>query len=73
MTWAVWGKGLAAAFVSAAATAAAGAVATKLSDLRGLGAMALVAGIMGAVLYLRQSPLPDNGEASTVASDKLPK
>jgi hypothetical protein len=56
--WQVWVKGLAAAFVSAAATAASGAAATKLSDLRGIAVMALVSGIAGALLYLKQSPIP---------------
>ncbi|MGH9445490.1 MAG: hypothetical protein ACRD3O_07175 [Terriglobia bacterium] len=54
----VWGKGLAAAFVSAAATAASGVAVTRLHDLREVGVTALVAGIAGAVLYLRQSPIP---------------
>jgi hypothetical protein len=58
MTWQVWAKGLLAAFISAGATAASGAAVTKLSDLRGIGVMALVSGITGALLYLRQSPVP---------------
>jgi hypothetical protein len=58
MTWQVWVKGLLAAFISAGATAASGAAVTKLSDLRGIGVMALVSGITGALLYLRQSPVP---------------
>jgi hypothetical protein len=57
----VWLKGLAAAFISAAATAASGAVATKLSDLRAIGVMALVSGITGTIMYLRQSPVPKCG------------
>jgi hypothetical protein len=57
-SWEVWLKGLAAAFISAGATAASGAVLTKISDLRGIGVMALVSGISGALLYLKQSPLP---------------
>jgi hypothetical protein len=56
--WRVWLRGLLAAFISAGATAASGAAATKLSDLRGIAVMALVSGIAGAVLYLRQSPIP---------------
>lgn len=56
--WRVWMKGLAAAFVSAAATAVAGAAVTKLHDLRTMGVMTLAAGIAGAALYLKQSPLP---------------
>jgi hypothetical protein len=54
----IWLKGLVAAFVSAAATAASGAAATRLSDLRAIGVMALVSGIAGALLYLKQSPVP---------------
>ena len=56
--WRIWAKGLLAAFVSAAATAASGAAVTKFSDLSGIGVMALVAGIAGTALYLKESPLP---------------
>lgn len=54
----LWAKGLLAASLSAAATAASGAVITRFSDLRGMGIMALVSGISGAILYLKQSPVP---------------
>lgn len=56
--WEIWGKGLAAAFISAAVTAISGGVVTKLGDLRAVGVMALVSGIAGALLYLKQSPVP---------------
>ncbi len=58
MSWQVWLKGLLAAFISAGATAASGATLTRISDLRGIGVMALVSGIAGALLYLKQSPVP---------------
>lgn len=58
MSWQVWLKGLGAAFICAAATAASGAAVTKLSDLKGVGVMALVSGISGVILYLKQSPIP---------------
>jgi hypothetical protein len=57
-SWEVWLKGLVAAFVSAGATAASGATLTRISDLKGIGVMALVSGITGVVLYLKQSPIP---------------
>lgn len=58
MSWQAWAKGLLAAFISAAATGASGAAITRLGDLRGVGVMALVSGVMGAILYLKQSPIP---------------
>jgi hypothetical protein len=57
-SWEIWGKGLLAAFISAAATAASGVAATRLSDLRGIAVMAVMAGVAGALLYLKQSPIP---------------
>jgi hypothetical protein len=57
-TWQIWGKGLLAAFLSAAVTAASGAAVTKLSDLRGVGVMTLVSAVAGALMYLKQSPIP---------------
>lgn len=54
----VWLKGLAAAFISAAATSIAGAVITNFHDLRTAALTGLVSGAVGAVLYLKQSPVP---------------
>jgi hypothetical protein len=57
-SWEVWAKGLLAAFISAGVTAVSGATLTRISDLKGIGVMALVSGIAGALLYLKQSPVP---------------
>lgn len=56
-----WLKGLAAAAINGAATAAA-AVAIRpdvfLQDIMALAKLAFVGGLMGVLLYLKQSPLP---------------
>ncbi|MDE3178917.1 MAG: hypothetical protein KGM47_10110 [Acidobacteriota bacterium] len=65
MKWQVWLKGLAAAVISSAANS----VSVLLADpshfspgaaggFRNLGIIALISAIVGAALYLKQSPVP---------------
>ncbi|MGH9406350.1 MAG: hypothetical protein ACRD3D_11015 [Terriglobia bacterium] len=63
--WRVWLKGLFAAIVSSAANSISALVADPrhfspgvTGGLRNLGIVALVSAIVGAALYLKQSPVP---------------
>lgn len=64
----LWIKGLIAAIISGAANAITVAIVDPVEylhsehSLRKLGAVALVSGIVGAAMYLKQSPLPNGHE-----------
>lgn len=63
MTWQHWLKGLVAAAVSGVANSITNVMVAPetfnfQSGLRKLGESAAVAGILGAALYLKQSPVP---------------
>ncbi len=64
--WKVWLKGLVAAAISSASNAIAALVAdpkhfspAEVGGFRKLGVVVLVSAIVGAALYLKQSPVPD--------------
>jgi hypothetical protein len=64
-SWKVWLKGLVAAAISSAANAIGVLVADPVNfnpsaagGLRKLGIVVLVSAIVGAALYLKQSPVP---------------
>jgi hypothetical protein len=56
--WKAWLQGLGAAVISGAATAASGLTVT--SDPKALGKIALTSGIISGLLFLKQSPLPND-------------
>lgn len=62
--WRIWLKGLIAAVVSAAANATLLVIVSPAAfnfshgGLRNLGAVTLASAIVGAALYLKQSPVP---------------
>lgn len=64
MSWQVWLKGLAAAIVSSAANTVSVLIADPMhfnpgvAGWRNLGVVALVSAIVGAAMYLKQSPVP---------------
>ncbi|MGH9325431.1 MAG: hypothetical protein ACRD2B_01880 [Terriglobia bacterium] len=65
MNWKMWLKGLFAAIVSSAANSISVLIAdpshfspTQSGGFRNLGIVALVSAIVGAALYLKQSPVP---------------
>ncbi len=65
MTWQVWVKGLVAAVVSSAANSISVLIADPshfnpeaASGFKNLGLIALVSAIVGAAMYLKQSPVP---------------
>ncbi len=64
--WKVWLKGLVAAAISSSSNAIAVVVAdpmhfspAEVGGFRKLGVVVLVSAIVGAALYLKQSPVPD--------------
>ncbi|MGH9377174.1 MAG: hypothetical protein ACRD1I_00110 [Terriglobia bacterium] len=65
MNWKLWFKGLIAAVISSAANSISVLVADPqhfnpgaAGGIRNLGIVALVSAIVGAALYLKQSPVP---------------
>lgn len=62
--WRVWAKGLLAAVISAVANSALLIIASPSTfnfshgGLRNLGTVSLASAIVGAALYLKQSPVP---------------
>lgn len=62
--WQVWGKGLLAAVISAVANSLLLIIASPATfnfsngGLRNLGTVSLASAIVGAALYLKQSPVP---------------
>ncbi|HLI30100.1 MAG TPA: hypothetical protein VKV79_03240 [Terriglobia bacterium] len=65
MNWRIWLKGLIAAVVSSAANSISVLIADPhhfnpgaVGGFRNLGLVALVSAIVGAALYLKQSPVP---------------
>lgn len=74
MNWKTWLRGLIAAIVSGASSAVSAMVvdptAFNTSDLSKLGKVALASAIIGAVFYLKQSPIPP--EDATVNSGSAP-
>lgn len=64
MNWEVWLKGLIAAIVSSAANTVSVLIADPshfspgVAGWKNLGVVALVSAIVGAALYLKQSPVP---------------
>lgn len=65
MDWKLWLKGLLAAVISSAANSISVLVAdpqhfnpSAAGGMRNLGIVALVSAIVGAALYLKQSPVP---------------
>lgn len=65
MDWRLWLKGLIAAVISSAANSISVLVADPqhfnpgaAGGMRNLGIVALVSAIVGAALYLKQSPMP---------------
>lgn len=72
MTFKHWIHGLGAAFITGLSTAALSVLGVTTADQIGatvlhfslgqIGAIALAGGIVGALAYLKQSPLPDDGE-----------
>lgn len=63
MTWQHWLKGLLAAFVSGAANAVSMMIVDpehfNFGQFGNLGEVALISGLIGAAMYLKQSPVPD--------------
>lgn len=68
-TWQLWLKGLAAAIVSSAANSVSVLIADPthfnpgIAGWKNLGVVALVSAIVGAALYLKQSPVPSDGRS----------
>jgi hypothetical protein len=65
MNWRIWLKGLIAAVISSAANSVSVLIAdprhfnpSVAGGFRNLGIVALVSAIVGAALYLKQSPVP---------------
>ena len=64
MNWRIWLKGLIAAVVASAANSVSALIADpehfnpSLAGWKNLGVVALVSAIVGAALYLKQSPVP---------------
>lgn len=56
--WRIWLKALLSAFISGGATGLSAALVTSHYTLKNVLASALVAGIAGAALYIKQSPMP---------------
>lgn len=59
--WRIWLKALASALISGGATGLAGAVTIPGATLKSVLFAAFVAGVAGAAMYLKKSPMPEEG------------